>query len=426
MLSARAEGAKSGDRPAASSAGGVFRGSKRTCADRARWRLVRGQSPQRLSDHYKLDCDYGMSILAIYKEGDAVFLCENHVTAIAPKDSCFAGVRPVEVNANSGAQAITADCNREQPAEIAAETRNAEATAEAAALTSEAAQFNDEIWAKPTDCEPEAAQASAPMQVQIPSPAVDGERAEQKPPTQTVEPAHVVPSAADVEKAAAQPPSPKTQRSVTAAKAPVRDLAYGNPAKALVDETIWNMAPGDLAAYRAALEQGKSPLEAAQAAGGQLAVVHRKIAEYTAKIEPILSASQATISIAYAIDKPLEQAILEIIGNDAMADAEKDAAVERLGAFQKQIKSGLETVISPLQAHHVAREIGERARSRDHASEIDQVKQAYRAVHSRLRDALRAFVPEARELDERLTNLYAAKSDLENPRAPKTISAAAV
>src|SRR5215470_10457030 len=56
-----------------------------------------------------------------------------------------------------------------------------------------------------------------------------------------------------------------------------RDLTYGSTAKAMVDEAIWNMATGDYQVYRTALQQGKSPIEAAEAAGGQLAVIHRKI-----------------------------------------------------------------------------------------------------------------------------------------------------
>src|SRR5215471_15294767 len=91
-----------------------------------------------------------------------------------------------------------------------------------------------------------------------------------------------------------------------------RDLTYGSAAKAMVDEAIWNMATGDYQVYRTALQQGKSPSEAAETAGGQLAVIHRKINEYTLKLEAILSKSQTTISVEEFIDKPLEQAVLDI------------------------------------------------------------------------------------------------------------------
>jgi hypothetical protein len=37
---------------------------------------------------------------------------------------------------------------------------------------------------------------------------------------------------------------------------PVRDLTYGNSAKAMVDEAIWNMAAGNYRVYKTALQQG--------------------------------------------------------------------------------------------------------------------------------------------------------------------------
>ena len=85
----------------------------------------------------------------------------------------------------------------------------------------------------------------------------------------------------------------------------------------MVDEVIWNLAAGNSQVYRTALQQGKSATEAAQAAGGQVAVVHRKISDYTLKLEAVLAESKAVIDVAEAIDKPLEQAMLEIIGNGA-------------------------------------------------------------------------------------------------------------
>lgn len=430
--SAGAERAKGSSRLASSSAKGVFRGSKRTCASRARWRLVRGQPAQRLSEHYQLECDFGMSILTIYNEGDPVFLCENHLSAITPKDSCFAGVRPI---AESGKghieEAANNNSNREKAAEIAEEAQSAAAITTAMGTPSEAEQFAEENRANAHAGASEAAQAAASMPVSGDagnvSPVDKSDAGEDRHSESISAPAPVAAAPAAAEKVADRAASrPRRRTTAAVAKTAARDVAYGNPAKALVDETIWNMAPGDLDAYRSALVQGKSPLEAAQAAGGQLAVVHRKINEYTAKIEPILSASQATISVVYAIDKPLEQAILEIIGNGAMAEAEKDGAVERLGTFQEQIKRGLEAIITPLQAYRIAREISERAASETHAGEIEQVKQAYRAVYARLRDALRAFVPEAREFEERLANLYAAKAEIEGVPASKILHSTVV
>lgn len=205
-------------------------------------------------------------------------------------------------------------------------------------------------------------------------------------------------------------------------RGPVRDLTYGNSAKALVDETIWNMATGDYEVYRTALRQGKPATEAAQAAGGQLAIVHRKISEYTLKIEAVLSESKATINVGDVIDHPLEHAMLDIISNSAMSEAEKDAAIVHLGALQERINRGLNREITPLQAHRIARTIGDSANWGARSCLSEELRPAYRAVYGSIRNAIRAAVPEAHDLDERLANLYAAKSDLENVPAAKASS----
>jgi hypothetical protein len=207
--------------------------------------------------------------------------------------------------------------------------------------------------------------------------------------------------------------------SVPSVRSPARDLTYGNSAKALVDEAIWNMAAGDLGAYRKALEQGKPAAEAAQAAGGQLAVVHRKISDYMPKMEAVLSESKAIVNVAEAIDKPLEQATLEIIGNDAMSDLAKDAAVQQLGTLQEWVKHDLQGEITPVEADRIMRAIGDRLNWGASAAVSEELKPAYRALYGSLKGAIRAAVPEAQDLHERLTNLYAAKSDLENPPAVK-------
>lgn len=218
------------------------------------------------------------------------------------------------------------------------------------------------------------------------------------------------------------PPAAKVGReSDLSHRRPVRDLSYGNSAKALVDETIWNMPPGDYEVYRTALEQGKPAAEAAQSAGGQFAIVHRRIGEYTRKIEAVLSESKATINVRDVIDKPFEHAVGEIISNITMNDAEKDAAIDHLGAFQEQINRGLDREITPLQAHRIARAIGERANWGIGACLSEELKPALRAVYSSVRNAIRLTVPEAYELDDRLANLQVAKSDLENVSTAKAL-----
>ena len=181
----------------------------------------------------------------------------------------------------------------------------------------------------------------------------------------------------------------------------------------MVDEAIRNMAAGNCQAYRTALQQGKSGAEAAQAAGGQLAVVHRKISDYKAKLEAVLSESKARINMLEAIDKPLEHAVLEIISNGAMSDSEKDVAIQQLGALQEWAKHGLQGDITPLQANQIMLAIGDRQNWGRTADVMDEFKPVCRALFGNLKTAIVTAVPEAQSLHDRLTNLYAVKSDLE-------------
>lgn len=238
--------------------------------------------------------------------------------------------------------------------------------------------------------------------------------------TETLELAGAKPNAPASSEAVSTLTDDKSARVVRDAcvKDTARDRTYGDSAKALVDEAIWNMATGDFEVYRTALEQGKPAAEAARAAGGQLAIIHRKIGEYTSKIEAVLSDSKARINVGEDIDKPLELATLEIIGNAAMADEKKDAAMEQLGALQEWIKHGLDREITPLEANRIARAIGDRANWGASADLPEELKPAYSAVYTSLRNAILAAAPDAHDLQDRLANLYAAKSDLENvPKA---------
>jgi len=185
-----------------------------------------------------------------------------------------------------------------------------------------------------------------------------------------------------------------------------------------VDETIWNMGTGDYGAYRTALREGKSVAEAAQSAGGQLAVVHRKISDYTRKLEAALSGSNATIDVREAIDKPLEQNILEIISKESIGEPEKDAAIQQLGILEAWVKHGLDGDMSPLEANRIILEIGGRLNWGSNrgagAAVSEELRPAYRALFGSLKSAIYNAVPDTQNLHERLINLYAVKSDLEN------------
>src|SRR6266404_4349443 len=195
--------------------------------------------------------------------------------------------------------------------------------------------------------------------------------------------------------------------------AQTRDITYGNPAKALVDEEIGNVATGDFEKYKAALRSGKPLNEAAHAAGGRFAAVNQRIAEYAPQLEKVLAQSTKVIPVADAIDDPLHQAALDIINNRAMTDAEKDAAINQLGALQKSLKEGLGQTVTPLELNHIKQSIGNRVNWGGNVSVTDEVKPAYRSLYGNANKIINRLVPEAAGLNERLSNLLSAASDLE-------------
>lgn len=194
--------------------------------------------------------------------------------------------------------------------------------------------------------------------------------------------------------------------------ATARDVTYGNPAKALLNENIATPFTGDLEAYKDALRAGASTTQAYQAAGGRIAAVASKVNELTPQINSILAKSTAKIATADVIDKPLLSAATEVINNPAMTQAEKDAAIGQLGALQHSLKEGLGPTISPLQANEIKQAIGNRINWAGNIAVTDEVKPAYRAVYGSLKQAVNNAVPEVAGINERLTNLLAAQSDL--------------
>lgn len=319
---------------------------KRHCTSRADWRLQPGKPAEPLSAHYRLDCDYGTTVITCWEDGgsEPIYVCETHAKQLEPSRGPCSDVRILTAQSNTRDNPIkTEDQNQIQG--IAAEEPKDSASSEAS-----------------------RSPADAKVVRGIPDPPVCS---------------------------------------------PARDLTYGNSAKAIVDEAIWNMAPGNCQAYRTALRQGKSATEAAQAAGGQLAVVHRKISDYTIKLEAVFSESKARINVVEAIDKPLEHAVLEIISNGTMSDSEKDVAIQQLGALQEWSKHGLQGDITPLQANQIILAIGDRQNWGVTTGVTDELMAACRALFSSLKTALVTAVPEAQNLHDRLTNLYAVKSDLE-------------
>jgi hypothetical protein len=184
-----------------------------------------------------------------------------------------------------------------------------------------------------------------------------------------------------------------------------RDVIYGNPAKALTDEGIFSPMTGDIEAVKAA---GGN----LAAAGGRLGEVAQRVQQLQPQLNQALSASTKTLKVADVIDKPLNDAMNDIIGNSAMTDAEKMAAISQLGGLQASLKQGLADEISPLKANQLKSLVGSRIRWNGTSAVGDEVKPAYQAVYASLKNAVNDAVPEVATLNERLTNLYAAQDDL--------------
>lgn len=421
---------------------------KRYCTSRAEWRLQPGKPAEPLSPHYRLDCDFGTGVITCWEEGgsEPIYVCESHAKQLGRPRKQVTDIRIITPPAEQSGNSIEIEDRTELQGVAAASPRVA-ASLEAAGVfpNAQAGRAVDRTEIREIAV---PLPTSAPLPGELRSvpdakaePAADESAVEEiaaaplesspLPESQTNVPdarAGTVIDRTEIQEAAA--PSAKAPAASEApvgrlpearvarvtessVRPPARDLAYGNPSKAMVDEAIWNLATGNYQAYKAALQQGKSAAEAAETAGGQLAMVHRKIADYAAKLENLLAESKGTIRVGEAIDKPLEQAVLEIIGNGAMSDSEKDAAVQQLGVIQEWAKHGLQGDVSPLEANRILLAIGVRLNWGGTADVPEEFKPVYRALYGNLKKAIRSAVPEAQNLHERLANLYAAKSDLE-------------
>jgi hypothetical protein len=343
--------------------------TKRPCTSRAEWRLLPGKAAQRLSAHYQLGCDYGTPLITIFKENDGnepIYLCEGHVSEIERSIANGAKARLIANGVRTGlVEAQTTDSSDSAKGEDRAKA------AEVAAAKSESAATKSNGSVPPRRA---GTGAAAELVRALP---------------------------------------PRTVKDPTV-RGSIRCLAYGDSAKALVDEAIWNLEAGDYEAYKTALQNGRPAVEAAQAAGGQLAIMVRKTSEYTRTLEALLSQSKSTIDAMEVINKPLEQATLALIGNDRTGDAEKDTAIGQLGAFQESLNRGLGPEITPLQAFKMARALGDRAKWGASSDLPEELKPVYGEVYTNLRGAIIATVPEVLGVFERLTNLYVAKAELEN------------
>jgi hypothetical protein len=168
---------------------------------------------------------------------------------------------------------------------------------------------------------------------------------------------------------------------------------------------------------QSAPEAHGKPARPAQSAAERSLAIDRQISELNAQLESILAQSQATISVASAIDAPLEQSALGIIGDAGMTDMQKDTAIEQLGALQESIKQGAGQEIAPLKAHEIRQALGNHLQG-----DAGNANPAHRAVCASLENAIHAAAPRSKGLEERIANLRNMKASLEDDPAAKELA----
>ena len=409
---------------------------RNACKSPAAWRFQQGRPSEHLSPYYRLNCEHGSEIVALWKMGgsEPVYLCETHAEELGHRETRTQDLaRPAS---NDAANNKSAQNGAESRASIAASVVTQEASANTNDDLSAAAERGAKVLSfgarrrDETGIDDHGGDVGSGDHGDGAMTA-NGARADSD---KLLEAKLSIalseePTRMPVERKIAKPVSVAAGTSATTARHIARDTMFGDAAKALVDEAIWNMAAGDADAYRAALEKGKSPAEAAFEAGGQIAVLHRKIGEYSSKLTAVLAKLSARVSIETAIDKPLEQAMLEVINDPARGEAEKDAAIQRLGEIQEWAKrnlsqGGLRRDVTPMEAWEILRGIGERMNWGAQNEIAEELRPIYRTLYSSLREALRGAVPLARNLQDRLANLHAAESEVESTLVPKATALA--
>lgn len=338
-------------------------GSQLPCTSRAEWQLQTGRPAKPLSPNYRLDCDFGTAVIVLWKEGggEPIYVCDSHAKQLGRSRDHGPDAYIITAPSEQSDSPTKRERKKQESKKQEDRTQSAQNDAPKDAVKDESAATIK-------------ADASAPPAVPLAAEPTLADTKASLSPMDTMPPALAS--------------STKPGRA-TINKPSGRDLTFGNSAKAMVDEAIWNMA-----------------------AGGQLAVIHRKIDDYTLRLEAIFSNSQTTISVEEFIDKPLEQAVLDIIDNPAMSDSEKDAAIQQLGALQKWVKQGLHGEITPAQANRIILAIGDRLDWGGNSAVSEDVKSVYRALYCTLKTAICKADPEAQNLHDRLINLYAAKSEM--------------
>jgi len=336
------------------------------CSNRSVWRVLPGKPFGRLSPYYQLPCEFGSSLTAAWRNDgiEPVYVCEEHAQELGHS----AQVRAV---AGSSPSAETGENNE---TEIAAEATSA---------------------AVPPAGNSAASPAAPPSAINAASPVVFATAQNAASPT-------VLPAVSPAAQDAASPVVSGTAQNAASPTVP----PTGSP-------TVSNDASKP--AIRAS-EPHRKTTNSSRSIEERCAAIDQLISDLAAQLEIAFSRSEAMISLADTVDIPLERATLEIIANDAMTEAQKDAAVQQLGTLQEHLKQDAGQHVTALKAHQIKETMANYLSAENGLP--DQAKPGYGAVHDSLKNAIHTAVPKAKHLEERLANLQKMKAELEtSPKA---------
>lgn len=197
-----------------------------------------------------------------------------------------------------------------------------------------------------------------------------------------------------------------------------RDVAHGNPGKALIDEGIISPRTGSLGKFLDAIKSGKPLNEALEAAGGRVEQVADRLNELSPQLESVLKKSTARIDPNDTILKPIMKASTEI-HNNAMVRPEVAQATEvALDAWADRVKTLVGTSpITPEQAVKLKQDLGKTMNFTKNAAVDDILEMVDAQVYGSLKNAVHTAVPEAAALDERMSNLMVAWNKLDPTKA---------
>jgi hypothetical protein len=207
------------------------------------------------------------------------------------------------------------------------------------------------------------------------------------------------------------------------------DVAYGNPAKALLDERIATPFTGDVEKFKDAIRSGATLHGAAEAAGGRIAAISEKINELAPQLNQKLAAagtnraagatfSNLTRIPASTVTNPIDSGIQAILKNRGVTAEDAQAAIKELQALKQaalkvpSVPGATTTAWAPLEANAVKQEIGKSTNwaGRERIGEL--VEPIKKQVYGNLKNSINAAAPGTAALNERLTNLLAAQADV--------------